>query len=43
MVPVSQFYRNIPVKICVTCGCKIEEQHESYLHECERCMNIDVE
>ncbi|RXT02315.1 protein YhfH [Ammoniphilus sp. CFH 90114] len=33
------FYRNLPVKICVECGCDIQEQHESYLYECERCLN----
>ncbi|MDC3413448.1 YhfH family protein [Aquibacillus sp. 3ASR75-11] len=37
MLPLS-FYRNLPKKICRECGCEIEEQHESYLFECERCM-----
>lgn len=39
MVPVAVFYRNIQKKVCVCCGHEFEEQHESYLYECERCMN----
>lgn len=34
-----EFYRNLPNKICVECGDHIIEQHESYLYECERCLN----
>nr|WP_257352321.1 protein YhfH [Pseudalkalibacillus decolorationis] len=33
-----EFYRNLPSKICVDCGEKIEEQHESYLYTCEKCL-----
>ncbi|WP_425590486.1 protein YhfH [Fictibacillus sp. b24] len=33
-----ELHRNIPDKTCTECGCVIEEQHESYLYECERCM-----
>ncbi|WNB92380.1 protein YhfH [Bacillus sp. NEB1478] len=33
-----EFYRNMPKKTCTECGCEIEEQHESYLYECERCI-----
>jgi YhfH-like protein len=33
-----ELHRNIPEKTCIECGCVIEEQHESYLYECERCM-----
>ncbi len=33
-----EFYRNLPEKECRECGCKINEQHESYLYECEHCM-----
>lgn len=39
MIPVSEFYRNCHIKFCAECGNEIEEQHESYLYECERCMN----
>jgi hypothetical protein len=38
-----EFYRNIPKKECSECGCEIQEQHESYLYECERCMGIHEE
>jgi hypothetical protein len=43
MKPVMEFYMNLPRKICVECGCEIEEQHESYLYECERCFGRDHE
>ncbi|MEY2193688.1 protein YhfH [Neobacillus sp. BF23-41] len=33
-----EFYRNLPEKECRECGETIEEQHESYLYECERCI-----
>lgn len=39
MIPVKDFYRNLPVKTCCRCGAPLEEQHESYLNECERCLN----
>lgn len=40
MKPIAEFYRNIPNKECACCGREFEEQHESYLFECERCMNL---
>lgn len=27
-------------KLCRECGCEIQEQVESTLYECERCMGI---
>lgn len=30
-------------KECAVCGVEIEEQHESFLYECEHCMNLQVE
>jgi reverse gyrase len=33
-----EFFRNLPPKICVECGSKIEEQHESYMTVCEHCL-----
>ncbi len=27
---VIEFFKNLPVKICTSCGNKIEEQHECY-------------
>lgn len=38
MMKNLEFYRNIPQKECRECGDHIEEQHESYLYECERCV-----
>lgn len=38
MMETLEFYRNLPKKHCVECGQEIEEQHESYLYECERCI-----
>lgn len=35
-----EFYKRIPVKVCRSCGWKIEEQYESYVHECEHCKEI---
>lgn len=32
---VTEFYRNLPEKICADCGCKIDEQHESYMTQCD--------
>ena len=40
MKPVAEFYRTIHNKTCVCCGKEFVEQHESYLMECERCMNL---
>lgn len=36
-------YRNLPPKICVDCGYKIEEQHESYLTKCDHCLSKENE
>lgn len=32
------FFRNLPPKICVECGSRIKEQHESYMNVCEHCL-----
>ncbi|MDP4084904.1 MAG: protein YhfH [Bacillota bacterium] len=32
------FYHNLPQKKCCTCGCEMEEMHESYFDECEHCL-----
>lgn len=36
---IVEFYRNLPPKICVDCGKVIEEQHESYLAQCNYCLS----
>ena len=33
------FFRNLPAKQCTECGEHIEEQAESYLTECDRCLS----
>lgn len=34
-----EFFRNLPKKICAECGQNIQEQAESYLLECDRCLS----
>ncbi|WP_394236498.1 protein YhfH [Niallia oryzisoli] len=38
-----EFFRELPKKICAECGQIIEEQAESYLMECDRCLSKRVE
>ena len=37
MSPV-EFFRTLPKKECPQCGQHMEEQAESYLMECDRCL-----
>ncbi|GEN36520.1 MULTISPECIES: protein YhfH [Aneurinibacillus] len=39
MIPVSEFYNNLPKKTCARCGVVLSEQAESYKSECEDCHN----
>lgn len=32
------FYKNLPKKTCATCGKEMDEQSESYVSECEKCL-----
>jgi len=32
MTPSTEFFRNLPPKVCTDCGEVIDEQHESYMH-----------
>lgn len=34
-----EFFRTLAPKECVECGQYIEEQHESYLMECDHCLS----
>ncbi|RID85100.1 YhfH family protein [Peribacillus asahii] len=34
-----EFFRNLPSKQCAECGQQIQEQHESYLMECDYCLS----
>ena len=40
---VVEFFKNLPPKQCVTCGEKIEEQHECYGSQCDSCNELQVE
>ncbi|MCM3588104.1 YhfH family protein [Mesobacillus maritimus] len=42
MSPV-EFFKKLPKKVCPECGQHVEEQAESYLMECERCLAKKVE
>jgi ribosomal protein L37AE/L43A len=33
-----EFFRTLPKKVCPECGQNIQEQAESYLMECDRCL-----
>lgn len=33
-----EFFRNLPKKVCPECGEQINEQAESYMMECDRCL-----
>lgn len=34
---VVEYFRNLPAKQCATCGDKLEEMHECYQTQCEKC------
>jgi NADH pyrophosphatase NudC (nudix superfamily) len=42
MSPV-EFFRNMPKKICPECGEHMEEQAESYMIECDHCLEKKAE
>lgn len=35
----TEFFRNLPPKVCVECGQRINEQSESYMNVCEHCLS----
>ena len=37
---VVEFFKNLPDKICASCGDKIEEQSECYSNNCEKCNHL---
>ena len=39
----TEFFKNLPKKECPECGQIVEEQHESYLMECDHCLRIREE
>ncbi|MFB5661635.1 protein YhfH [Alteribacillus sp. HJP-4] len=38
MKRVMEFFRNLPQKQCSDCGEIMEEQHESYMNQCDKCL-----
>lgn len=34
----TEFFKNLPPKICTECGNRMNEQHESYMNVCEHCL-----
>lgn len=40
MENVVEFFKNLPAKKCSNCGEKIEEQHECYGSQCEKCDEL---
>lgn len=34
---VVEFFKNLPPKMCASCGEQIEEQHECYSNKCDKC------
>jgi len=34
---VIEFFKNLPAKVCTSCGNEIEEQHECYGNKCDAC------
>ena len=38
MTPSTEFFKNLPAKQCTDCGEEINEQHESYLNQCDKCL-----
>nr|WP_091656544.1 protein YhfH [Alteribacillus iranensis] len=38
MKKITEFFRNLPPKQCTDCGEVIEEQHESYMNQCDKCL-----
>lgn len=38
-----EFFRALPKKVCPECGETMNEQAESYLMECDRCLSKKTE
>ena len=37
LVNIIEFFKNLPPKMCTTCGGEIIEQHECYGNKCDSC------
>ncbi|MFC0471521.1 protein YhfH [Halalkalibacter kiskunsagensis] len=40
MTPTPEYFRNIDPKKCTDCGKSMEEMHESYLNQCDKCLRL---
>ena len=36
---VVEFFKNLPAKICRTCGHEMEEQFDCYTNHCDKCSH----
>jgi hypothetical protein len=37
---VTEFFKNLPPKLCRDCGEIVEEQHECYGDKCDKCLGV---
>ncbi|HLR11958.1 MAG TPA: protein YhfH [Sporosarcina sp.] len=37
---VVEFFKNLPAKLCKSCGNEMEEQFDCYTHTCEECNKL---
>lgn len=37
---VVEFFKNLPAKMCTTCGHEMIEQHDCYTNTCDECNEI---
>jgi predicted RNA-binding Zn-ribbon protein involved in translation (DUF1610 family) len=37
---VLEFFKNLPPKVCSSCGEIIEEKHECYSDKCDNCLEV---
>jgi hypothetical protein len=37
---VTEFFKNLPPKLCSDCGEIVEEQHECYGDKCDKCLGV---
>lgn len=42
LIPVVEFFKNLPPKQCENCGQEIEEMHECYTNHCEKCETEEI-
>lgn len=40
LVNVIEFFKNLPAKMCGSCGDEIVEQHDCYTNKCDECNSL---